>query len=101
LRALKLQVSFIFISFILASPNSNLATIISEALLELDSSTGLNKALLSLLKNSFFEKKTINWKPVKCELVVNTKLTEEFQRKFFKLFATTASLKIFFLILLI
>ena len=54
----------------------------SEALLELESNSSLNRALLSVLKNSFFEKKPLNWKPVKYELVVNTKLTEEFQRKF-------------------
>lgn len=50
----------------------------TKALLELESNTGLNRALLALLKSSFFDKKAINWKPVKYELVVNTKLTEEF-----------------------
>lgn len=54
----------------------------TEALLELESNSSLNRALLSVLKNSFFEKKPLNWKPVKYELVINTKLTEEFQRKF-------------------
>jgi hypothetical protein len=54
-----------------------------EALLELESNSSLNRALLTLLKTSFFEKKPLSWKPVKYELVINTKLTEEFKRKFY------------------
>ena len=52
-----------------------------EALLELESNSPLNRALHTLLKDAFFEKKPINLKPVKYELVVNTKLTEEFKRE--------------------
>ena len=36
----------------------------------------------NLLKSSYFEKKPTHWKPIKFELVVNPKLTDEYQRKF-------------------
>ena len=52
-----------------------------EALLELESNSALNRALTTLIKTSFLEQRPLNWKPVKCELVVNSKLTEEFIRK--------------------
>lgn len=52
-------------------------------LFELESNTTLNKTLINLLKNSFFIKKSINWQPVKYELIVNNKLMQEFERKFF------------------
>lgn len=60
----------------------NLTFIFTEALLELESNSALNRALTTLLKTSFLERRPLNWKPVKCELVVNAKLTDDFTRKF-------------------
>ena len=55
---------------------------ILEALLELESNSALNRALATLVKTSFLEQRPLNWKPVKCELVINKKLTEEFIRMY-------------------
>jgi len=50
----------------------------TKVLLELENNSVINRALSSLLKSSFFVQKPVNWKPVKFELVVNTRLTDEF-----------------------
>ncbi|RNA42998.1 hypothetical protein BpHYR1_008511 [Brachionus plicatilis] len=50
-----------------------------KMLFELESNTTLNKTLINLLKSSFFIKKSINWQPVKYELIVNNKLMQEFE----------------------
>jgi hypothetical protein len=48
----------------------------SKILLELDS----NVTFTNLLKSCYFEKKSTHWKPIKFELVVNPKLTDEYQQ---------------------
>lgn len=66
------------------SANLNLfLNIKGQAILELESNSLLYTKLLDLVRKEFFIKRPLNWKPVKCELVINQKLTEEFLRKFF------------------
>ncbi|CAF0776241.1 unnamed protein product [Brachionus calyciflorus] len=51
-----------------------------KMLFELESNTTLNKTIINLLKKSYFIKKSLNWQPVKYELVVNNKLMQEFEQ---------------------
>ncbi|CAF0776259.1 unnamed protein product [Brachionus calyciflorus] len=52
-----------------------------KMLFELESNTTLNKTIINLLKKSYFIKKSLNWQPVKYELVVNNKLMQEFEHR--------------------
>jgi hypothetical protein len=51
-------------------------------MLELDESIDIRQSLETTLKASFFQKTPFNWQPVKYELIINSKLTNEFKRKF-------------------
>lgn len=49
-----------------------------EMLLETSSHSMIERNIQNVLRGNFLEQRSITWKPIKVELVVNNQLTEEF-----------------------
>lgn len=57
--------------------------LIEAPLIEIDTSSTVSRSIANIIKQSFLEKKSIGWQPIKYEFVANTKLAQEFERKSF------------------
>ncbi|CAF1017035.1 unnamed protein product [Adineta ricciae] len=49
-----------------------------KMLLETSNQSTIERNVHNVLRRSFLEQRSITWKPIKVELVVNTQLTNEF-----------------------
>ena len=54
-------------------------------LLETSNHSTIERNIQNVLRGNFLEQRSITWKPIKVELIVNNQLTEEFFGKLFSL----------------
>ncbi len=53
-------------------------------LLETSNHSNIERHIHHILRKNFLEQRSITWKPIKVELIVNTQLTDEFFGKYNK-----------------
>jgi hypothetical protein len=49
-----------------------------EMILELSNNSLIERNVHNVLRKHFLEQRSITWKPIKVELIVNTELTDDF-----------------------
>ena len=47
-------------------------------MVETSSDSKIQRQILNVIRKHFLEQKSINWKPIRVELIVNTQLTDDF-----------------------
>lgn len=52
-------------------------------LFEISNQSTIERNIQDVLRRNFLEQRSITWKPIKVELVVNNQLTDEFFGKYF------------------
>jgi hypothetical protein len=53
-------------------------SVVLEMILETSNHSTIERNVHNILRKSFLEQRSITWKPIKVELVVNTQLTDDF-----------------------
>jgi hypothetical protein len=51
-------------------------------ILETSNHSSIERSIYNILRKNFLEQRSITWKPIKVELIVNTQLTDEFFGKY-------------------
>ncbi len=54
-----------------------------EIILETSHNSTIERHVHNILRKHFLEQRSITWKPIKVELIVNTQLTEDFFGKYY------------------
>jgi len=51
-------------------------------ILETSNHSSIERSIHNILRKNFLEQRSITWKPIKVELIVNTQLTDDFFGKY-------------------